>query len=102
AECGGAAAIPADKPPRLRAVAAGVPALRRRAREPLDGLDGTLHMRGFGLRIDALIMNPPPSMARDLMAERNECRGGFGIALQRHGDAEHGKRKRAALDIAQE
>ena len=96
------AAVLDDEASRVRAVAARVPADRRRSREPLDDLDAVPQVRGFGRRIDVLVVDPAPAVTGDLVPEGDEGGGRVRIALQRHRDAEHGERQGPALEFAQQ
>ncbi len=96
------AADVAQQPPRVGAVAPGVPAGRRLAGERSDRLDAGQHvsvLRGF---VDLLVVDPAPAVARDLVARFDERARDLGVALQGHAHAEYRQRQAAALELAQD
>ncbi|MNQ81718.1 hypothetical protein D3C85_967520 [compost metagenome] len=59
-------------------------------------------MFAFGGLVHVLIVDPAPAVARDFMAQLREGGGQFGVALQRHADAEDGQRQLPLLEFAQD
>lgn len=96
------AAVFRDETVRVRAVAAGIPAERTLARHALDRFHPEAHVLGLELGRHALVVNPAPAVARDLMTELDECAREFRMALDRHADAEHRQRQPAPLEFAQD
>ncbi|MNN27558.1 hypothetical protein D3C81_1410970 [compost metagenome] len=96
------AAVLDDKPARVGAVAAGVPAQRQLAGQLLDDLHADAHVLALGGFVHVLVVDPAPAMAGDLVAQFDEGAGQFRMALQRHRYAEDGQRQAALLELAQD
>ena len=90
------------QPARVGAVAAGVPAQRPLAGELLDDLHADAHVLAFRRLVDALVADPAPAVAGDLVAQLLERRGRLRIALQGHRNAEHGQRQATLLELAKD
>src|SRR6202022_4071444 len=97
-----APAVWGGEPMRIRTVAPGVPAERPHARHALDRLHPEAHVLGFARGRHVLIVNPAPAVTCDLVAQFDECARHFGIALDRHADAEHRERQAALFEFAQD
>ncbi|MNV76622.1 hypothetical protein D3C71_1699830 [compost metagenome] len=59
-------------------------------------------MFALGGFVHVLVVHPAPAVARDLVAELDECRGQFGVALQRHADAKDRQRQLPLFEFAQD
>src|SRR6476646_9436717 len=83
---------------RVRAGAPGVPAERTLAGELAVNLDRALHVLALDRFGDILVVDPAPSVARDLVPglEQRVDRGG--VALHRHRDPVYGKRHLVARE----
>ncbi|EON20068.1 amidohydrolase [Cupriavidus sp. GA3-3] len=87
---------------RVGAVAAGVPAQRQFAGQVLDDLHADAHVLALGGFVEALVVDPAPAVAGDLVAQFDKSAGQFRMALQRHRHAEDGQRQAALLELAQQ
>src|SRR5664279_3765156 len=97
------AALLDDEPPRVRAVAAGVPAERPLAAGELpDQARGLVDVTALGRFRQVLVVDPAQAVAGDLVVPGHEGLDELWIAPQRHADAEDGERELAALELAQD
>ncbi len=95
-------AVIGHQAPGPRAVAAGVPAQRARSGELLNGVEPTAHLLALGRFVNVLVVDPAPAVAGDFMAQFNQGRRDFRIALQRHADTKHRERQLAPFEFAQD
>jgi len=96
------AAVLDDQPARVGAVAARVPAQRRRAGEPRDRVDGTRDVLALDVLGHVLVADPAPAVARDLVAVAQVGVDERGAAQQRHPDAEDRQRDAALAEQPQQ
>src|SRR5215469_3084394 len=75
-----------DKAPRIGARRADVPADRPRSGQSPNGLDGEADMLSLGCFIDAVIVEPAPSVIDDITALTRHGLGALRVALERHAD----------------
>ena len=95
------AAVLDDECARARAVAAGIPAGRRRAGQPGNRLDRLRDVLAFDVLGDILVADPAKPVACDLVTGLHACVDDGRIARQRHRDAEDRQRQAALVEQAQ-
>ena len=91
-----------DEPPRVRAVAARVPAVGSASGQARDRVDRKRHVLALDVLVDLLVGNPAPAVARDLVAVGQERVDDRRIARQRHRHAENGQRHPALAEEPQD
>ncbi len=96
------AAVLDDEAARVGAVAAGVPAQRRAARQLADDLHADAHVLALGGFVDVLVVDPAPAVAGDLVAQVHKGLRHIRMALQRHRHAKDRQRQAALFELAQD
>ena len=91
-----------DEPARVGAGAAGVPAQRPLAGQAAVDLDRAHHVLALDPLRHVLVVDPAPAVRGDLVAAVQHGVDRRGVALQRHGDAEHRHRHAVALEQPQQ
>ena len=94
------AALLHHQPPRVGAVAAGVPAGGRFAEQIGQHVDRLLHMLPFGFGVHRLIVDPAPAVAYHVVVGLFDRLDDLRMTRQRHRDAEHRQRQAALLEFA--
>ena len=72
------------QPPRVFARSSRVPAKRALARGPRDRVDGGRDVLALGGLVHAVIVDPAPAVARDLVAAFDHGARDLGLRCERH------------------